>query len=254
MALLDCCFYSNILGVETRAKVILPYGRKGQYPAVGHEQLPVLYLLHGLSEDDTAWTRRTSLERYVMNLDLAVIMPDAGRSFYMNMESGGRYFDYISQELPALMQQMFPISSKREDCFIAGLSMGGYGAFKAALSFPESFAAAASLSGAVDIQRVFQDAVEFPESKAVFGEVVKPENDLRFLAEKAAAEGKLPALYQYCGTKDFLYEDNTSFRDFIRPLCPDYSYREDGRGHEWEAWEEQLLQVLDWLREQNRRI
>lgn len=254
MALLDCCFYSNILGVETRAKVILPYGRKGQYPAVGHERLPVLYLLHGLSEDDTAWTRRTSLERYVMNLDLAVIMPDAGRSFYMNMESGGRYFDYISQELPALMQQMFPISSKREDCFIAGLSMGGYGAFKAALSFPESFAAAASLSGAVDIQRVFQDAVEFPESKAVFGEAVKPENDLRFLAGKAAVKGKLPALYQYCGTKDFLYEDNTSFRDFIRPLCPDYSYREDGRGHEWEAWEEQLLQVLDWLREQNRRI
>lgn len=254
MALLDCCFYSEVLGMETGVKVILPLGRKGQDPAAECRPTPVLYLLHGLSEDHTAWTRRTALERYILKRNLAVVMPAAGRSFYINMHSGGRYFDYITQELPTVMQQMFPISSKREDCFIAGLSMGGYGALKAALTFPESFAGGASLSGAVDIHRVFRDGAELPEIEAVFGKTVQPENDLRYLAQTAVSGQRMPALYQYCGNADFLWEDNRSFRDFIQPLCRDYTYREDGKGHEWDAWEEQLVHVLDWIQERNEHI
>lgn len=98
---------------------------------------PVLYLLHGLSDDHTIWHRRTSIERYVSALGLAVVMPNVGKSFYTDMANGGNYFTFITEELPTLVQSYFPVSAKREDNFIAGLSMGGYGAFKVALSCPE---------------------------------------------------------------------------------------------------------------------
>src|SRR5206468_7967478 len=115
---------------------------------------PVLYLLHGLSDDDTIWLRRTSIERYVAPLGLAVVMPQVHRSFYTDGVYGGRYWTFLSEELPELVGSLFRVSGRREDTFVAGLSMGGYGALKWALRQPQRFAAAASLSGAVDVARL----------------------------------------------------------------------------------------------------
>src|SRR5688500_7662463 len=112
---------------------------------------PVLYLLHGLSDDDTIWLRRTSIERYVAPLGLAVVMPQVHRSFYTDEHYGGRYWTFLSAELPELVGSWFQVSQRREDTFVGGLSMGGYGAVKWALRKPERFAAAASLSGALDL-------------------------------------------------------------------------------------------------------
>ncbi len=142
MALIQCDFFSETLQLSTSMNVILPQPARARYP--------VLYLLHGLSDDHTTWLRRTSIERYVDPLGLAVVMPAVHRSFYSDMAHGNRYWTFVSRELPALARGFFPISSSRADTFVAGLSMGGYGAFKLALSFPQRFAAAASLSGALD--------------------------------------------------------------------------------------------------------
>src|SRR4030095_358208 len=95
--------------------------------------------------------RRTSIERYAAARNLAVIMPAVDRSFYQNMERGARYWDFLSEELPDIFRQFFPLSSKRDDTFAAGLSMGGYGALRLGLAKPEQFAAVASLSGALDL-------------------------------------------------------------------------------------------------------
>ena len=146
MALLSWNFHSDTLGISASANVILP-----QAAVEKGEKLPVLYLLHGLSDDHTNWQRRTSIERYADPLGLAVVMPAVNRSFYANMAHGPRYWDFISEELPQLAQSFFPLSDKRADTFVAGLSMGGYGAFKVALSHPDRYAAAASLSGTVDV-------------------------------------------------------------------------------------------------------
>ena len=148
MALLSWNFHSHTLGISASANVILP-----QAAVEKGEKLPVLYLLHGLSDDHTNWQRRTSIERYADPLGLAVVMPAVNRSFYANMAHGPRYWDFISEELPQLARSFFPLSDKRADTFVAGLSMGGYGAFKVALSHPDRYAAAASLSGAVDMAR-----------------------------------------------------------------------------------------------------
>ena len=138
---------------------------------------PVLYLLHGLSDDDTIWLRRTSIERYVAPLGLAVVMPQVHRSFYTDEAYGGRYWTFLSEELPALVGSLFRVSSRREDTFVAGLSMGGYGALKWALRQPERFAAAASLSGAVHVAglRTRRDRPEDPRLlERVFGDRPRP--------------------------------------------------------------------------------
>ena len=152
MALLHVHYFSDALGVQTSVEVILPEMKQGiGVEASGECELPkVLYLLHGYSDDHTIWQRRTSVERYAAAHNLAVIMPGVNHSFYCNEFHGERYWDFVSQELPAVMHRFFRLSDKPEDTFVAGLSMGGYGAMKLALNFPERFGAAASFSGAVD--------------------------------------------------------------------------------------------------------
>src|SRR5919199_4817483 len=154
MALLRCDFFSDALSLSTSMTVILPQQTStqiGLVGAVGDEPPPVLYLLHGLSDDDTIWLRRTSIERYVAPLGLAVVMPQVHRSFYRDEAYGGKYWTFVSEELPELVRRFFRVSQTRDDTFVAGLSMGGYGALKLALRQPERFAAAASLSGALDV-------------------------------------------------------------------------------------------------------
>lgn len=258
MALIKCDFFSETLGISTSIHVILPQNTKSQIGMGGSarkEKYPVLYLLHGLSDDDSIWLRRTSIERYVATLGLAVIMPNAGRSFYTDMENGYKYFTFITEELPEIARSFFPLSDKREDNFVAGLSMGGYGAFKIALTYPEKYAAAASLSGAVDITADIKskdsDITMMKEFKNIFGDlknVKGSKNDLFYLTEKLAASDKpKPRLLQCCGTEDFLYEANTNFRDFIKNKGFDYTYEEEPGIHEWGYWDKKIQTVLSWM-------
>jgi S-formylglutathione hydrolase FrmB len=169
------------------------------------------------------------------------------------MKHGYKYFTFITEELPEIAQQFFPLSNKREDNFVAGLSMGGFGAFKIALSCPDKFAAAASLSGAVDMaNRVKKDQVQdATELENIFGDlnsIENSENDLFYLAKKVLeSNGPKPKLYQCCGTEDFLYEDNINFKNFIEKTGLDYTYEEGPGIHEWKYWDDQIQNVLKWL-------
>ena len=161
MALLNCDVFSDVLGLSTSLTVILPQATSTQIGMTGtvrDADPPLLYLLHGLSDDHTIWLRRTSIERYVAPLGLAVVMPQVHRSFYTDEVYGNRYWTFLSEELPELVHNFFRLSRRREDTFVAGLSMGGYGAMKWALRYPERFAAVASLSGAIDIASRQQDS------------------------------------------------------------------------------------------------
>lgn len=255
MALIHCDFSSNVLGLDMAMCVILPESTPPQGEFIrtpDQRKHPTLYLLHGLSDDHTAWQRRTSLERYVASLDLAVVMPAVHRSFYTDMAHGHPYWTFISEELPALAQSFFPLSDMREDNFVAGLSMGGYGAFKLAVSHPERYGAAASLSGALDMVRLAsEDKTRQMELQNIFGDLRTlpgSGNDLFYLAEQMAQHEKIwPRLYQWCGTDDFLYADNLRFSEHAQALGLDLTY-EDGPGaHEWACWDQQIQRVLAWL-------
>jgi putative tributyrin esterase len=253
MPLIHCDFFSEVLHLSTSMDVILPlrkWNPNTTEPEAGH---PTLYLLHGHSDDHTIWQRRTSIERYVEGLDLAVVMPAVHRSFYTDMAIGYRYWTFISEELPFVARALFHLSAAREDNFVAGLSMGGYGAFKLALSHPERFAAAASLSGAVDIARVAnnKDPERQSEMQRIFGDsdrIRGSKNDLFHLAKKVAASmGPKPRLYQWCGTEDFLYKGNLHFGRHLEKLGLELRYEESPGTHEWKYWDEQIQIVLDWL-------
>jgi S-formylglutathione hydrolase FrmB len=257
MALLHCDFFSEVLGMASSMDVILPQETgDAQIGMKGHgrsSDSPVLYLLHGHSDDHTIWQRRTNIERYVAEMGLAVIMPNAHRSFYTDMAFGYKYWTFISEELPAIAQRFFHLSARRADTFVAGLSMGGYGAFKLALRHRGRFAAAASLSGALDIaaRQQIDDPTGNPTMSLVFGEpgsVRGTADDLFVLAaELAEADGPRPLLYQCCGTEDFLYEDNLRFRDHVLGLGLPLTYEEGPGEHEWGYWDQQIQRVLAWL-------
>lgn len=256
MAFIKCDFFSEVLGISTSIYVILPQQTRGQIGMAGStkkEKYPTLYLLHGFSDDHTAWQRRTSIERYVADMGLAVVMPFVGRSFYSDMKYGAAYFTYLSEELPQIVQSFFPLSDKREDTFVAGLSNGGYGAFKLALRCPEKYAAAASLSGGLNVadQALEVDAPWHKDIIYAFGEPSSVKNsvgDLFYLAEQyAKAEGPKPKFYQCCGTEDFLYGDNIKFRDHASALNIDLTYEEGPGTHEWGYWDANIQKVLKWL-------
>ena len=256
MILNEVNFFSEVLGLRSTMYVLLPQHKLMKTKSKHAPKYRTLYLLHGHSDDHTAWMRWSSIEKYVEGLNLAVIMPAVHLSFYTDMVYGGAYWQFISEEVPAVVRDMFPLSADHKDNFVAGLSMGGYGAFKLALTQPDRFAAAASLSGAVDIREVVK-AHNDPADKAwlvgmrnVFGDLSKvpgSKHDLFTLAKKVAKAPVKPRLYQCCGTEDFLHADNVRFRDAIRKLPLDLTY-EDGPGeHNWAYWDTMIQNVLTWM-------
>ncbi len=253
MSLITVHFRSETLQLNVAVNVILPQPPLDS-PGFARK-LPVLWLLHGLSDDHTIWLRRTSIERYVEGYNLAVVMPAVDRSFYADMVRGNRYWSYVSSELPALMRAYFPLSDRREDNFAAGLSMGGYGAFKLALTYPDHYAAAASLSGALqrfsgnpptdapkewlaELENMFGDLAQFAGSP----------NDIYGLAAKVARSSEpVPQLFAACGTEDFLYQDNLRFKAHAEQLGLPLTYEEGPGDHEWGLWDKYIQHVLAWL-------
>jgi S-formylglutathione hydrolase FrmB len=254
MVHLRCDFFSEALSLSTSMTVLLPQRTTTQIGMEGRSPdgpPPVLYLLHGLSDDDTIWLRRTSIERYAAPLGLAVVMPQVHRSFYTDEVHGGRYWTFLTEELPELVGSLFRVSDRREDTFVAGLSMGGYGAVKWALRQPDRFAAAASLSGALDVAGM-RTGRRRPEDPAlvqrVWGDhtVAGGPDDLLALVRQVDLSA-LPALGVWCGTEDVVFEDNVDFRaacdDAGLPLTVDF-----GPGaHDWAYWDTTIQDVLDWL-------
>ena len=254
---LDCHFYSDVLGKCCSMYAIVPQKVNTQIgldSAGGRERYPVLYLLHGLSDDHTIWLRRTSIERYVADKPLVVVMPNGDRSFYTDMAHGGRYWTFLSEELPAIVAATLPVSTRREDTFAAGLSMGGYGALKLALRRPDRFAAAGAMSAVTDMGdflRRMREGGSETEALGFFGGWEVPaEDDIYQLAEKAAAlpEAERPKIFHACGTEDYLYQTNIAFRDYMRRRGAfDYTYTEGPGIHNWAFWDRHIQEILAWL-------
>ncbi len=251
MAFLEVNFFSDSLGMCTQMNVILPERSE-------QEKIPVLFLLHGMSDDHTAWCRYTSIERYAADRGIAVVMPTTHLGWYTDMAMGYKYFTYITKELPEICRRFFPtMDLRRETTYAAGLSMGGYGAWKCALMAPETFSAAVSLSGALDIAALLESEIGGILENAptywtdIFGhlsQVAGGENDLMAQAGRLKAAGaQLPRLYAWCGTEDFLYQNNKNAWEEIQKLGFDLTTRESEGDHSWKHWDKWIRDGLDWL-------
>lgn len=254
MALIHLNFFSDALHQMVDADVILPEKSKkqiGMESAAG-ESYPTLYLLHGMSDDHTIWQRRTSIERYVSAMNLAVVMPDGDLSWYTDMYRGDKYWTFISEELPQICRSMFPHMRKdREGTFAAGLSMGGYGALKLGLRAPEKYAFIGALSAACEItdERYLNERKDYWESLfGPFDQVKGSFNDLFAAAEELAASDRVkPDIYMWCGTEDRLFQSNEKMRDHLNKLGFNLTWEQSSGIHAWEYWDEKIKTVLSLL-------
>lgn len=251
MALLQVKFFSNVLGKCVSMEVCLPQTTNGQIGMEGKAEttFPTLYLLHGMSDDETIWERRTSIERYATAKGIAVVMPTTELGWYTDMECGyQKYYTFVAKELPAVCRGFFRgMSDKREDTWIAGLSMGGYGALKIALNESETFGKAAGLSGAYDICKY----PETPYWQSIFGEGdVRVKHTIRTAIEKLIAENRpKPDLYICCGTEDGLLSASRDTKALLEENGFDVTYSESSGCHSWEFWDREIQPILKWMTE-----
>ena len=205
----------------------------------------VFYLLHGLSDDHTIWMRRTSIERYVAGLPLAVVMPDGGRGWYTNALEGLAYEDDLIKDVIGLVDRTFPVKAERLGRAIGGLSMGGYGAVKLGLKHPEVFASVNSHSGALTAMRD-PDLIKKlnPQFGWIFGKAPKdgPEDPLAILSR--IDHGRIPALRIDCGTDDFLLKENREFHRQLESMHIPHEYVEFPGNHDWAYWDEHIQEAI----------
>ena len=210
----------------------------------------VLYLLHGLSDDGSAWQRYTAIETVAAAYGLVVVMPSAGRSFYADQPNGQHYFTYLTEELPRYLAGMFGLDPAKENTLIAGNSMGGYGAFKAAFAQPDRFAAAASLSGVLSLELLarFPDDPRRAEFTHIFGDLEKlagTAHDPAVWFQRAAANpAGLPRLFMSVGRQDDLYRLNQQAHAALQRLGIPVEYYEEDAGHTWLFWDAQIRRFL----------
>ena len=212
---------------------------------------PVVYLLHGLSDNCSGWSRYTSVERYARDHGAAVIMPEVQRSFYADMAMGLRYFTYVSQELPRLCARFFGLSDRREKNYVMGLSMGGYGALKCALTDPRQYAGCASFSAVTEIEARaarIDDPLMCREFQAILGPELKaaPEVSLHALLAKRKA-ARLPRFFITCGDQDALYPENCRFVQALEKKGASVRFEHWPGDHTWALWDRSVELALQFF-------
>lgn len=261
MAVVNLDLYSYELAMNTQATILLPE-RRG-IPHTSHDEpYPMLYLLHGHGQDHTSWLRLSRIEFYLQNTDVIVVMPNACRSSYVDGVNTHRYGSFLTQELPRIIKNWFNITTDRENTFIAGMSMGGYGALHAAFSYPEQYGAVCALSpgirmGSLDLHDKADKGLTIPAVPEIdrnfrntFGPAenyLGSEYDLKHLARQLnAGSSHKPRILHLCGTEDPLHAESEDFAQFMRTECSGLDYTwQDGPGiHDFNYWDRESITML----------
>ncbi len=260
MAILEAQIFSDSLKRIVPIQVILPVGKRYPRPEDNGEKGPfkTLYLLHGLRGNYRDWVIYTQIQNLAEDQNLVVVMPSGENSCYVEqLISDNDYGEYVGNELVEITRRMFPLSAAREDTFIGGLSMGGFGALRNGFKYCQNFGYIIALSGALHF---FETDLAKPidsifHEHEVFGNrneaAVSDKNPrVAFMNAKSACVKNgisLPKIYMACGTDDSLLWANRAYRDYLIENGADVTYSEPKGNHNWDFWNDQIPRFLNWL-------
>ena len=253
-------FPSEALHMSTNIQLLIPDQASGPFR--------VVYLLHGLHGDQGTWLDNSMLPVYARKYNAIFVMPEVGRSFYLNLKYGRKYYDYVSEELPRQCRRIFNISAAREDTAVMGCSMGGFGALLLPLSKPDQFSFCGAISPACLYFRPLLDGLRKdvegyrkigPEEAEIvtdfyraYGDNLeyRKDYDIPELAKNFPAGMPKPKIYITCGTRDSLRKESLAFRDQLKNSDFDFTYEEWDGGHDWYFFNEALKKTLEvWYSE-----
>ncbi|MCR4435205.1 MAG: alpha/beta hydrolase family protein [Clostridiales bacterium] len=261
MALVQVNFISKSLSRTVTFNAVIPTDSlpiPGE-PAPEKKPFKTLYLLHGIFGNYTDWISGTSIQSLAQRKNLAVIMPSGDNSFYVDHEaSGDMYGEFIGRELVDQTRELFHLSCRREDTFIGGLSMGGYGALRNGLKYHDTFGCIIALSSALILRDAMVSTHDAPVNfakrgyyESVFGDLTKlmgsdkdPEALIAILKRQNA---DIPKIYLACGSEDFLIRQNRDYRDFLQAQGVEFTYEEGPGIHDWIFWDKYIEKAINWL-------
>ena len=265
MAIGEMIFYSKEMNRNTEFRFILP---EGPYPVEKNQHYyerpaKALYLLHGHGNGNEEWITSSSIREVSARYNIAVFMPSGENSFYLNQkEAKKNYADYVGKELVEYTRKTFHLSEKREDTFVGGISMGGFGALHTGLMFPETFSKIMALSSALILYNIagkkedFNDKFGFGEWEyytSIFGDlehILENDTNPEYLADQIIkSRGQVPGIYMACGTEDFLLETNRRFAKFLRQNQIPAQYYENEGDHNFRFWNPHLEKAVRWMAE-----
>ncbi len=243
MAHLRCDVRSEVLDMITSLNVVIPDG-------VSARNVKVVYLLHGLADNCSGWARYTSVERYARSANVALVIPEVQRSFYTDMKNGLKYFSYVSREVMDICHKLFSFSLKRENNYLMGFSMGGYGSLKCVLTNPGKYAGCATFSAVTDIKGQVEatSGQRRKEFQAIFGTrlSIPPKDDLHTLLEHVKAD-QVGKIYMTCGSDDDFLKQNEEFSSMLSARGIDCRFLSFKGGHEWSFWDESVKRAFEYF-------
>ncbi len=260
MAHLTCNFFSKSLMRTVDITVILPTD-KFVFTDPNYEPpktFKTLYLLHGIFGSTSDWINGTRIEAWANEKDLAVVMPSGENKFYVdNPHSNDNFGKFIGEELVEFTRKTFPLSKKREDTFIGGLSMGGYGALRNGLKYHETFGSIVALSSGLILDAVYNSKYDDPNPignryyyESIFGDIEQlkgSDMDYYHLIDSIDSED-MPELFLACGTEDeLLFEQNEELHAYLEKKKIKHEYQTGPGGHDWVFWDTYIYKALEWL-------
>lgn len=262
MAFFQVDFFSQSLNRSVRCGMLLPTDQRAFLEEDGHTPFPTLYLLHGMTGSQSAWYGMEALWTVAQTYRMAVVIPNGENSFYCDSAlTGNNYGTFIGKELVEFTRASFPLSRRREDTFIGGFSMGGFGALVNGLRNPETFGCITAFSSAL-IKRLILRADDEPgldyftrvQYQSMFDldniqDLVGSQADYEHLAKTLAASGaQMPRIYMDCGTEDVsLYQANVDFKNLLTELGYDVTWDSRPGGHDKVFWNDSVHKAAAFL-------
>lgn len=262
MSLIQVNFFSYSLMKITTFQMILPNDLSPEMTKENKHYergMKTLYLLHGFTGNANDWMLGSQVQEMAIKYNLAIVMPSGDNSFYLDGKGTGRaYGQFVGKELVEYVRKVFGLSDKREDTFIGGLSMGGFGAIHVGLKNWDTFGGMIGLSSALIIHDIknkpegfINGIADYDYYVSVFGnlnELEASENNPECLIKKLKEEKKeIQDIYMACGTEDFLLQENRDFHEFLVKEKVQVDYHESSGIHDWKFWNQYLEPAIQWM-------